>query len=250
MHTTPNYTVVTVPVLDSPMEVFVFRPDGPGPHPGILLAQHIPMGHTGLENDPFTLSTAQRFADHGYIVVVPFIFHWWPRDAPMDLKRTESRDDWMLADMKAGHEVLKAQPGLDTSRIGMVGHCWGGRVAWLAACHVRFACMATFYGGNIKKALGAGNVSPLELTPHIGCPVIGFYGNDDTNPSPQDVEDYSAALSAAGIEHEFHQYEGAGHAFQNFPMPERYREAASEDAWAKVLDFLAKHLHGTGSRQD
>ena len=207
--------VITTTVLDSPMDVFVFRPKGPGPHPGILLAQHIPMGHTGLENDPFTLTTAQR---------------------------EESRDDWIVADMKAGHAVLKAQPGIDPKRIGMVGHCWGGRVSWLAACHIPFAAMATFYGGNIKKALGAGNVPPLALANHISCPVIGFYGNNDTNPSPQDVADYSAALTAVGVPHTFHQYEGAGHAFQNFPMPERYHQMASDDAWLKVLEFLSKQL--------
>jgi carboxymethylenebutenolidase len=236
------YEVIKTKVLDSEMEVFVFRPQGPGPHPGILLAQHIPMGHTGLENDPFTLTTAQRFADNGYIVAVPFIFHWWPKGDPMEKKRDESRDDHIVADMKAGLAVLKAQAGIDAQRIGMVGHCWGGRVAWLAACHMPFAALATFYGGNVKKALGAGNVSPLELTPHIRCPVIGFYGNNDTNPSPQDVTDYSAALSAAGVPHTFHRYDGAGHAFQNFPMPERYNQAASDDAWAKVLAFLAVQL--------
>ena len=166
------YEVISTQVLDSAMDVFVFRPQGPGPHPGILLAQHIPMGHTGLENDPFTLTTAQRFADNGYLVAVPFLFHWWPKDAPMDQKRVESRDDWIVADMKAGHAVLKAEQGIDPQRIGIVGHCWGGRVAWLAACHIPCAALATFYGGNIKKALGAGNLSPLELTPHISCPVI------------------------------------------------------------------------------
>ena len=50
------------------------------------------------------------------------------------------------------------------------------------------------------------------------------------------------ALTAAGVTHEFHRYDGAGHAFQNFPSPERYREAQSEDAWAKVLDFMKARL--------
>ena len=237
------YEIVSTEVLGSSMEVFVFRPQGTGPFPGILLAQHIPMGHTGLENDPFTLTTAARFAAHGYIVAVPFIFHWWPKSAPMDLKRAESRDDWIIEDMKAGLAVLKSQPALDLDHLAIVGHCWGGRVAWLTACHIHeFAAMATFYGGNIKKALGAGNQPPLELTPYITCPVIGFYGNNDSNPSPEDVEEYSTALAAAGVPHEFHQYEGAGHAFQNFPMQERYVEQASEDAWVKVLDFLEEKL--------
>jgi carboxymethylenebutenolidase len=237
------YKIITTDVLGSPMEVFIFTPQGEGPFPGILLAQHIPMGHTGLANDPFTLTTAQRFADHGFMVAVPFIFHWWPKSAPIELKREESRDDWTVEDMKAALAVLKSQPGINAARLAMVGHCWGGRIAWLTACHIHeFSALATFYGGNIKRALGAGNVPPLQLTPHITCPVIGFYGNDDGNPSPEDVEAYSEALAEAGVPHEFHQYDGAGHAFQNFPMPERYVESASEDAWEKVLQFLHEKL--------
>ena len=70
------HRIHSVTVQDSPMEIFVFEPEGNGPHPGIVLAQHIPVGHTGLENDEVTLKTAERFAENGYLVAVPFIFHW------------------------------------------------------------------------------------------------------------------------------------------------------------------------------
>ena len=62
-----RYSVVSVPVMGSPMEVFVFQPPDPARHPwpGLILAQHIPVGHTGIENDEFTLATAARFADAG-----------------------------------------------------------------------------------------------------------------------------------------------------------------------------------------
>lgn len=232
-----------VSVLDSPMEVLLFRPAGSGPHPGILLAQHLPVAHAGLANDPFTVQTAARLAEAGYIVAVPFLFHWWPREADMAIKRVESRDDWTVADLQAAEELLKAEPDVDPQRIAVVGHCWGGRVAWLAACHLpELAAAAVFYGGNVKKALGAGNQPLIELARHINCPVIGFFGNEDTNPSPEDVEDYSAALAAAGVPHEFHQYDGAGHAFQNFSAGERFCAAASADAWDKLLVFLAEQL--------
>ena len=231
--------VFTTIVHGSPMEVFLFLPNGDGPHPGIVLAQHIPMGHTGIENDEFTLTTARRFAANGYAVAVPFLFHWWPKDGDIDKKRAESRDDWMVADIMTAFDLLARQDAVDPDRIAMVGHCWGGRVAWLAACHIdKFKALATFYGGNIKKGLGDGAVAPITLAANIPCPVIGFYGNNDTNPSPDDVEDYSKALAAAGVTHEFHQYDGAGHAFQNFPMPERYNKEASDDAWEKVIVFL------------
>ncbi|MET0412462.1 MAG: hypothetical protein ABW217_14265, partial [Polyangiaceae bacterium] len=72
------HSIESVNVDGSPMEVFVFRPAGAGPHPALILAQHIPVGHTGIENDEFTLKTAERYAEHGYVVAAPFIFHWWP----------------------------------------------------------------------------------------------------------------------------------------------------------------------------
>ena len=83
--------IVTVDVQGSPMEVFLFLPETGGPHPGLVLAQHIPVGHTGVENDEFTLATARRFAANGFAVAVPFIFHWWPKDADIQVKRDESR---------------------------------------------------------------------------------------------------------------------------------------------------------------
>ncbi|MDR0782083.1 MAG: dienelactone hydrolase family protein [Pseudomonadales bacterium] len=242
-----RYELHSLTVLDSPMEVLVFRPEGAGPHPGLLLCQHLPMGHTGLENDPFTLTSARRLADAGFVVVAPFIFHWWPKSAPVELKRENSRDDWTVADLRAAFALLRNDASVDAARLGVVGHCWGGRVAWLAAGHLPdLQVLATFYGGNIGKGLGAGNPPPLGLTRFMEVRrVIGFYGNDDTNPSPGDVAAYAKALDEAGIAYEFHRYDGAGHAFQNFPMPERYREAASEDAWSKLLEFLRRELQGS-----
>lgn len=227
------------------MEVFLFKPKqkSAGLHPGILLAQHIPMGHTGLENDTFTLSTAQRLADNGYHVAVPFIFHWWPKSASLEMKKNESRDDWIIADMHAGFNCLMQQNNIDPHRIGLVGHCWGGRVAWLAACHIKtLRALAVFYGGNINKILGQGSASPLAQTNKISCPMIGFFGNDDTNPSPEDVEGYREALLLAKVTHVIHQYDGAGHAFQNFPAEARFHPDASDDAWEKLLVFLAQQL--------
>lgn len=237
------YTIKTVDVLGSSMEVFIFEVEGEGPHPGIVLAQHIPVGHTGVENDTFTLKTAERFAENGYTVVVPFIFHWWPKEDEMQVKRDQSRDDWMAADMQAGYDVLTEMSSVDSQRVGIVGHCWGGRVAWIGACHnPNYKAAAIFYGGRIKVVMGDGDTPPIDLAGNINCPVIGFFGNDDQNPSPQDVDEIDAALSAAGVPHTFHRYDGAGHAFQAFTMEERYRPEASEDAWEKVLVFLKEHL--------
>jgi carboxymethylenebutenolidase len=99
-----------------------------------------------------------------------------------------------------------------------------------------------FYGGRIKLGMGDGSPPAIDLVAQINCPVAGFFGNEDANPSPADVDDYSAALSKAGVAHDFYRYDGAGHAFQNFPTPDRYRQEQSEDAWEKVLAFLDRSV--------
>jgi carboxymethylenebutenolidase len=176
-------------------------------------------------------------------VAVPFIFHWWPKSAEMQLKRDEFRDDWTTLDLNAAFDLLAKQKGVDGKRVAVIGHCWGGRVAWLGAgTNPRYAAFACFYGGRVKLPMGPGTPPAIELASKIRCPVIGFFGNDDENPSPADVNDYDAALSKARVEHVFYRYDGAGHAFQSFNNPDRYREQASEDAWKKVLTFLGEKL--------
>lgn len=240
-----NYSVIEVTVAESPMEVFLFEPEGPGPHPGLVLAQHIPVGHTGIENDEFTLVAAERFAKAGYVVAAPFIFHWWPKEQEMAVKARETRDEKTVLDIKAAFDLLSSRDDVDEDRIGIVGYCWGGRVAWLGACHIpELAACAVFYGGRIKLALGEGNPTAISLVGNIRCPMAGFFGNEDQNPTPEDVDDIAAALEEAGVDFVFHRYDGAGHAFQNFPNAERYREEQSEDAWAKVLGFFAAKLKG------
>jgi len=241
------HEVQTVDVAGSPMEVFLFEPKRPAPRPALILLQHIPVGHTGLENDAFTLKTAERFADSGYVVAAPFLFHWWPKSAELQQKRDESRDDRMVLDLEATIGLLERRSDVARRAIGAVGHCWGGRVAWLAACHLpQLAAAAMFYGGRVKLPMGDGNPAPITLASQIRCPIIGFFGSEDQNPTPAEVDDYDEALSAAGVQHAFHRYAGAGHAFQNFPTPERYHHEASEDAWSKVLEFFAEHLTPKG----
>jgi carboxymethylenebutenolidase len=217
-----NYNIEEIDIDGSVMEVFMFPPAGDGPSPALILAQHIPVGHTGLENDIFTLVTAQRFANAGFHVAVPFIFHWWPKDGDMMEKANASRDELTLKDLNDTFELLTRRADVLRSKIAIVGHCWGGRVAWLGACHIqKLAACAIFYGGRIKLAMG----------------------NDDQNPSVGDVNDYEAALTQANVTHTFYRYDNVGHAFQNFPSPERYNPRASEDAWSKVVLFLKKVLN-------
>jgi carboxymethylenebutenolidase len=90
--------------------------------------------------------------------------------------------------------------------------------------------------------MGDGATPPIEMAGNIPCPVMGVFGNEDQNPSPADVADLDAALTEARVPHEFHQYDDAGHGFQDFMNPERYREVQAKDAWAKIRVFLTDNL--------
>ncbi len=237
------YTKESAEIDGSPMEILVFAPEGGGPFPGIVVAQHLPVAHMGLEGDPFTIDVGERLARAGYACVIPYIFHWWPAAEDIAVKREAFRDDRVVLDMGAAYRLLAGMAQVDSDRIGIIGHCWGGRVAWLAACHnPNYKVAAVLYGGRMKTAMGPNSRAPIELADRIPCPMIGIFGNDDQNPSPSDVDDLAAALATAGIEHEFHRYDGAGHGFQDFVNEERYRKEATADAWAKILAFFADRL--------
>lgn len=237
------YSTQVLHVNGSPMPVLIFEPQGDGPHPGLVIAQHLPVAHAGLELDPFQIKTGERYAEAGYVCAMPFLFHWWPSDLDIAQKRESFRDDWTVADLGATFDLLAGRDEVDERRIGLLGHCWGGRISWLGACHEeRLGACALFYGGRVKMSFADGAPAPIALAANIRCPVLGIFGNDDQSPSPEDVDDYQAALQAADVAHEFHRYDGAGHGFQDFTNAERYRETQSEDAWGKALAFFDRHL--------
>jgi len=233
------YSKQILDVQGSPMETLVFMPEGNGPAPGIVVAQHLPIAHEGLEKDPFTIDVGEKLSAAGYAVVIPFIFHWWPPETDVAIKREEWNDDKTVADLDAAYKLLTSLDGVAADKTGIIGHCWGGRVTWVGACHnPDYKAAVMLYGGRIKVGMGEGCPPAIGLAGNIRCKMMGIFGNDDQNPSPADVADLDAALTAVGVEHVFHQYDGAGHGFQDFVNKERFRKEQTEDSWAKLLAFL------------
>lgn len=227
----------TLTVDDSSMDLFFDAPDGDGPHPAIVVAQH----RAGL--DPFTTKFVQDLAGLGYVAAAPHLHH--RRPAGEDTRESiEHLDDVrIVADLNATVALLQEMDSVDGDRLAIAGHCMGGRVSFLGAASIpAFRCNVAWYSGNMFKALGAGDAPPVEKLGALRGPVLGFFGNDDLNPSPDQVAQIDAKLTEAGIAHEFHAYDGAGHAFQNFMNPEGYRAAATADSFAKMTAWLAKNL--------
>jgi carboxymethylenebutenolidase len=203
----------TIRVDGQPMRVYVAAPDGGEAAPGVVVIMHGP----GLER--FMEDRVEELARQGYAAACPDLYHRQPQDdgADMMTRVGRLRDAEIIADVDAAIAYLRRP------------------TTWKAA--------GVFYGGNIMKPWGDGP-APFDLTKSIACPVIGFFGLDDTNPSPADVDKIDAELTRHGKAHEFHRYAGAGHAFLNFANAERYRPDQAKDAWSKMLGFLSRHVKG------
>jgi carboxymethylenebutenolidase len=219
------------------MDVHLSEPKGAGPHPAMVVCFHRP----GI--DAFTRTVTARLAANGYVAAAPNFYHRRPKGEDSAEARKYQTDVDLIADIGATLSALKKLGSVHADRVGIIGHCMGGRVAVLgAASFPEIRACGDFWGGSVGEARGEGRPSPLALVKNIKCPVLGIFGNDDTNPSPAHVKELAAALDAAGVPREFHAYDGAGHAFQAFVGPERYREEQSEDAWVKLFAFLKKNL--------
>jgi len=153
------------------------------------------------------------------------------------------KDGELVEDINATVDHLLSMPDVRKDRIGTVGHCLGGRTSYLGLVYNPvFMAAALLYHGNIFESRGEGMPAPFELTKNIHCPVLGLFGKDDVNPSPAFVARLSEELTRLDIRHEFHSYDGTGHAFQDFHAAAHYRPKSADDAWAKLLDFLKREM--------
>lgn len=84
-------------------------------------------------------------------------------------------------------------------------------------------------------------VSPLDYTKDLPCPILGIFGNDDQNPTPEQVDQHEAELKKHNKNYEFHRYDDAGHGFFYYHSP-AYRQQQAVDGWKKVFAFLEKYL--------
>jgi carboxymethylenebutenolidase len=193
--------------------------------------------------DEFTRYVCRRLAQNGYVAAAPNLYHRRPKGEESGESITKVLDAELVADIRAAHKAVEGMPGVRADRIGIVGHCFGGRNSLYGAATIpSIRACAMFYGGNLWVARGEGRKPPIESVKNVACPVMGFFGNEDRNPSPSDVDKLDELLTRHGKTHMFHRYDGAGHAFLNFLNAPSFREKQAEDAWAKFLVFLDREL--------
>jgi carboxymethylenebutenolidase len=119
-----------------------------------------------------------------------------------------------------------------------VGFCFGGRNSWLAAAGGHgLAGAVGFYG---RPGPGRdGSPGPTQRAAELAAPILALMGGDDPGIPLDEVDAFDEALDEAGVDHEVVVYPGAPHSF----FDRKFDEFAgdSEDAWDRVLAFLARY---------
>jgi carboxymethylenebutenolidase len=131
-------------------------------------------------------------------------------------------------------DYLVARDDVAPKRVGLVGFCMGGGLAWHGAAQLeRIGASVPCYGGGPE-------MSPDEAA-RISAPVLAIYGEADRGVSPAVARQRAALMDAAGVVNEMVIYPGAQHAFMNDRRPV-YDAVAAEDAWRRIVAFFRETL--------
>ena len=210
------------------LQAYVAAPGGT-PRAAILVLQEI----FGI--NAHMRAVTDGFAAEGYVAIAPSVFD---RVRPgISLEHTPEgiqegigyamrlETPTLLDDMGAAVDnVAQAGP------VGAVGYCFGGQLAYMAACHLPIACCVSYYGGNIPSLLGD----------RPRCPVLYHFAERDKYVPLSDVE----KIRRAHPEGIFHQYD-AEHGFGSEDRAE-YDPVCAALARRRTLDFLSANLEREG----
>ena len=216
------------------LAAFGATPEEPG-ETGIVILPDI----RGLYR--FYEELALRFAERGHLAVA---IDYFGRTAGVEKRDDDfeygphvqaTTGEGVQADVAAGAAWLREQ---GATRLVTVGFCFGGRHSWLAAASGHgLAGAVGFYG---RPGTGQdGTPGPADRASELGAPILALMGGADEGIPVSDVRAFERALEAAGVEHEVAIYHGAPHSFFHRTF-EQFADA-SEDAWQRVLAFVAQH---------
>ncbi len=194
----------------------------------------------------------ERFARAGYLAIAPALYHrqapgfeagYGPEDIQVGREyKGRTQADELLQDVQAAVSHLKDQ--LEDQKVGCIGFCFGGHVAYLAATLPDVAATASFYGAGIATwcpGNGPDHQTTLARTPQISGELYGFFGTEDASIPVAEVDQIEAALQRAGVSHQLFRYDGAGHGFF-CDRRQSYHPEAAADAWSKALTLFERAL--------
>lgn len=219
------------------------KPAGKSGLPVVLVIQEIFGVHE------YIADVCRRFAKAGYLAIAPDLYaRQGDASKYSDISRlmadlvAKVPDAQVMGDLDSAL-AWAGENGGDTSRAGITGFCWGGRITWLYAAHGPVKAGVAWYGKLEGAPTRLTPKYPIELTPILRAPVLGLYGEADTGIPMASVERMRTALASGSPEAKASRivtYPDAPHAFQADYRPS-YREAAAKDGWQKALAWFGEH---------
>jgi carboxymethylenebutenolidase len=229
------------------MRLHIFRPAMPGRFPGIVLFSEIYQVTAPIRR------LAAFVAGLGHVVAVPEVYHEFEptgtvlaydqagTDRGNALKTTKSIAAFD-EDSKAALGFLQAYENC-TGRLGTMGVCFGGHLAYRAALDPRVSAAACFYATDIHTStLGAGKAddSLLRMT-ELKAEALFVWGRQDPHVPFAGRQYIRDRLEAAGATYEWHEV-NAAHAFLRDEGP-RYDPALFLRMMTLLNDFFRRVLH-------
>jgi carboxymethylenebutenolidase len=230
-----------IKVADGEMPGYFARPAGVSNPPVVLVAMEI----FGLHE--YIKDVTRRLAKLGAFAVAPDYYYRKGvdltkiTDIPQLLPIVNAKPDAeLLSDLDSTVAWAKSEGG-DTSKLGIIGFCRGGRTVWEYAAHSStLKAGVAFYGPLVDPPNLVWPKSPTQLAPEMKAPVLGLYGEADTGIPVATVEAFKAALAANKKTAEFKIYPAAPHGFHADYRPS-YRKEAAEDAWSQMQAWFRKY---------
>ncbi len=183
-------------------------------------------------------SVAQRFADLGFLTVVPELFHRTggvgvefddPRGFEANREHMRALQvENVLLDVKHAYAWLLAQDACPAERVAVIGWCRGGQGAFYANAHLPLGAAISMYGNRIAPDL-------LEHAKTQHGRILTIWGGADTYIPTEERRAVVDALSTAGKAHDDVVFSDAGHGFFS---PHAYHEGAARMSWSVSIEFL------------
>lgn len=232
---------VMVKIDGQDVPVYASQPEGKMGLPVVLVISEIFGVHEHIAD------MARRFAKQGYLALAPdlFVRQGDATKAPSmpELMKNivgKTPDAQVMSDLDA-IVAWARQNGGDTSRLGITGFCWGGRVTWLYAAHnPAVKAGVAWYGRLVGESTAITPQHPVDLAPTLTVPVLGLYGGKDTGIPQESIEKMKAALAKGASKSEFVVYPDSGHAFNADYRPS-YVAADAKDGYARCLAWFKAH---------
>jgi carboxymethylenebutenolidase len=230
-------TTLTVATPDGPMGLFEATPDGEIRGAVVVIQEAFGV------NDHIR-DVAARFAAEGYLAVAPAMFHRNGGgtveygDMPTVMGKFSGLTIDGVADDLAATFGFLADQGHGLESISIVGFCWGGWVAFLAAARYALRAAVSFYPGGLVEPSPLGFPPLVDAAESLKTPWLGLFGNEDSSIPADQIDRLVERLKAAPVQTKVLRYDGVGHAFHCDARPNLYNEAAAKDGWGNALKWL------------